>query len=63
VVFGVNRDDKDTFVENHTDDFIHCLLLADIMSTADYKARIWDNEDKRFIPERVIDRAMRFLSQ
>jgi galactokinase/mevalonate kinase-like predicted kinase len=63
VVYGVHKDDKDTFVENHTDDFKEALMLADIQRSADYVSRIWDHERKKFISQRVIDRAIEFYGK
>jgi hypothetical protein len=60
IVFGV-RDDL--LIEIHRDDFDKALIDADLSSCADYKARIWDNYQQRFIEPHVIDLAMKYLSQ
>jgi hypothetical protein len=62
IVFGVDTD-GDTLIENHTDDFDEALLRQDAMSCVDFKARIWDGEQGRFVAPHVIDLALKFLNQ
>jgi hypothetical protein len=62
IVFGCRPDDT-LLVENHTDDFDNALMYADVMSTSDYKARIFDREKSKFVDQHVIDLAIRYMGQ
>jgi hypothetical protein len=61
VIFGVHVEDKDTFIENHTNEVPEAILLADVMSSADYSARIWDNKRNKFLSKRMIDRLLKTM--
>jgi hypothetical protein len=61
VIFGVHVEDKDTLIENHTNEVPEAILLADVMSSADYSARIWDNKRNKFLSKRMIDRLLKTM--
>ena len=62
VVFGCRPEDQ-LLVENHTDDFDEAVGYWCSTTIADYTARVWDNEDKRFIRLPVLIMAAQFLTQ
>lgn len=61
VVFGCRPQDT-LLVEVHTDDFSNAAMLSLINSTSDFKARIWDDYQKGFVKQKVIDEAIKFYS-
>ena len=52
IVFGVQ---DDLLIETHTNLVLDAVILCEINSCADYKARLWDNVQRRFISQRQID--------
>ena len=61
IVFGCRTEDT-LLVENHTDDFDAALGYYDVTSTADFKARIFDQSQGKLIDQHVIDLAAKFVN-
>jgi hypothetical protein len=62
IVFGCRPEDE-LLIELHTNHFKEACMLAMVNTTANYHARIWDCDRKRFIKQRVIDRAIEFYGK
>ena len=60
IVFGCRPSD-DLLVELHTNEFTDAVVMQSVYSGEDFKARIFDNEEQRFIKPAVIDHAAQFL--
>ena len=61
-VRGPFSDDNYTLVEYETNDIDTAVMLHDWLSCSGYKARIYDNDQHKFITQNVIDLALKFYA-